>query len=516
MPRVTFSTVFVAALLAVMPGSGAAVGAEPPATEQERAIRKARESFAGAMASHGAGDRRTLAAMSELVAAYLDAEDYAAAAPLARDLLASLERSTPRNDAEIAAVTGDMAQVAVGEGRLEDAETLFRRAVALAEEAAGGAHRATGLALNNLGSFLHDVNRSQEAEPIVRRALRIRERTLGPSDPLTAQTLCTLGVIALSQEDMLLAEALLRQSLTIRERADPPARRSDLAESQVALARLLLSTGRAGEAEAILSEASDHCREAFGPMHLRTLVAMHLRADALAATARTTESDRVHRELIAAIESLAPPRPGLLAQALGDYGRHLLAAGEAARALEVHRRAVAVSRTERGDDGGATIPLRRLLAESLYANALIDEAIAEGRDIVAVVEAADPRSLDTGAALVSLAKYLLAADGAEEARPMIRRAIGMLDETSGPSGEPTLRALSLLAMSFVAADELAEAEKVVDEAMDRYRAEPDIRSTEAIGEVIGLRGFLLRKAGRVDEAEEAEAVARRIEADRRR
>ncbi len=99
---------------------------------------------------------------------------------------------------------------------------------------------------------------------------------------------------------------------------------------------------------------------------------------------------------------------------------------------------------------------------------------------------------------------------------MIRRAIGMLDETSGPSGEPTLRALSLLAMSFVAADELAEAEKVVDEAMERYGAEPDIRSTGAIGEVIGLRGFLLRKAGRVDEAEEAEAVARRIEADWRR
>lgn len=513
MPRVTFSTVFVAALLAAMPGSGAAVGAEPPATEQERAVRKARESFAGAMASHGAGDRRTLAAMSELVAAYLDAEDYAAAAPLARDLLDSLERSTPRNDAEIAAVTGDMAQVAAGEGRLEDAETLFRRAVAAAEEATGGAHRATGLALNNLGSFLHDQNRSQEAEPIVRRALRIRERTLGPSDPLTAQTLCTLGVIALSQEDMLLAESLLRQSLAIRERADPPARRSDLAESQVALARLLLSTGRAGEAESLVSEASDHCREAFGPLHLRTLVAMHLRADALAATARTAESDRVHRELIAAIESLAPPRPGLLAEALGDYGRHLLAAGEAARALEVHRRAVAVSRT---DGGGAPIPLRRLLAESLYASALIDEAIAEGRDIVAVVEAADPRSLDTGAALVSLAKYLLAADGAEEARPMIRRAIGILDETSGPSGEPTLKALSLLAMSFVATDELAEAEKVVDEAMDRYRAEPDIRSTEAIGEVIGLRGFLLRKAGRVDEAEEADAVVRRIEADRRR
>jgi len=516
MPRATLSMVLAVGLLAAMPGSGAAVPAESTVIEQDRSIQEARESFADATASHGAGDRRTLIAMSKLVSAYLDAEDYAAAAPLARELLSTLERATPRDDAEIAAATGDVAQVAEGEGRLEEAETLFRRSVALAEQATGGSHRATALALNNLGSFLNAVNRSQEAEPIMRRALHIRERTLGPSDPLTAQTLCTLGVIVFMQEDMLLAESLLRQSLAIRERMDPPARRSDLAESQVALARLLLATGRAEEANPLASEASVHYRGAFGPMHLPTQNAMHLWADTLAATGRTAESDRVHRDIIAAIESLSPPRPWLLAKALGERGRHLLAAGDAARALEVHRRAVAVSRKERGEDGDASIPLRRYLAESLYANALIDEAIAEGRGIVSVVEAADSRSLDTGAALVSLAKYLLAADGAEEARPLIRRAIGILEETSGRSGEPALKAMSLLAMSFIATDDLPEAEKVVDEAMDRYRAEPDIRSTEAIGEVIGLRGILLRKAGRVSEAEEAEAVVRQIEADRYR
>lgn len=516
MLRATSSMVLAAALLAASPGTGTTAPTESPLTDQERSIQHARESFAEATALHGAGDPRTLAAMSTLVSAYLDAEDYDAAAPLARDLLSMLERATPRNEADIAAITGDVAQVAAGEGRLEEAETLFSRSVALAERSTGGRHRVTALALNNLGSFLNAVGRSEEAEPIMRRALRIRERTLGPSDPLTAQTLCTLGVIEFMQEEILLAESLLRQSLAIRERMDPPARRSDLAESQVSLARLLLATGRADEASPLASEASVNCRGALGPTHLRTLNAMHLRADTLAATGRRAESDRVHRDIVAAIESLAPPRPRLLAKVLGDYGRHLLAAGDAARALEVHRRAVAVSRQEGGDDGDAPIPLRRYLAESLYANARIDEAIAEGRDIVSVVEAADARSLDTGAALVSLAKYLLAADGAEEARPLLRRAIGILEETSGTSGGPTLNAMTLLAMSFIATDDLQEAEKVVDEAMGRYRDEPDIRSTEAIGEVIGLRGFLLRKAGRVSEAEEAEAVVRQIEADRHR
>ncbi len=48
-----------------------------------------------------------------------------------------------------------------------------------------------------------------------------------------------------------------------------------------------------------------------------------------------------------------------------------------------------------------------------------------------------------------------------------RRAIGVLEETPGRSGEPTLKAMSLLTMSFIATDDLPEAEQVVDGAMDR-------------------------------------------------
>lgn len=67
-------------------------------------------------------------------------------------------------------------------------------------------------------------------------------------DLLAAQSLCTLGVIAVMREDMLVAKALLRQSLAVRMAATPPARRADVAESQLNLARLLFATGRAAEA----------------------------------------------------------------------------------------------------------------------------------------------------------------------------------------------------------------------------------------------------------------------------
>ncbi|MEN9666167.1 MAG: hypothetical protein RLZZ326_2530 [Planctomycetota bacterium] len=78
-----------------------------------------------------------------------------------------------------------------------------------------------------------------------------------------------------------------------------------------------------------------------------------------------------------------------------------------------------------------------------------------------------------------------------------------------------MQALYLLATSYVATDDLLAAERVVDDAMSRYQADPDLRSMKMLGNIIGLQGVILRKTGRSSEAEEAETIARQIEADQR-
>ena len=513
----TFKVLFLGAAVIVAGASETAVSSPPDGQESGNggAIEAAKGAVAAATESFGAEDPQTLEATSRLISAYLDSENQTAAAPLAKGLLAALERQTPRNDANISIVTGDVAQIKVFEGRFEEAEALFRRSLELAEKAGGENHVITALALNNLGAFLDEVDRSDEADPIMRRALHIRERALGPTDRLTLQSLFSLGVIAMKQQHMLLAEAIQRQGLAMRREANPPSLRSDIAESQTELAKLLLVTGRSTEAVKLASEAVDNYAASFGPKHIRTMMTMHLKADALAADGREVESDRLHRDLVAMIETLAPPQPELLANALGDYGRHLVHAGQPARAVEIHRRAVAISRAAHGEDQPDTVRLRRDLAESLYAHGEVAEAAKEGREIVAALERADGESVDTGAALVSLGKYLLGDDGSKEARPLLRRAVTILEKSSGQSGLPTMQALSLLATSYVATDDLQAAERVVDDAMSRYQADPDVRSMEMLGNIIGLRAVILRKTGRSSEAEEAETIARQIEADRR-
>jgi tetratricopeptide (TPR) repeat protein len=514
------TTIAVMLLAAVLLSSALGVAiaspAETHAGERGQAVETARRALDTATNAFGRHDPRTLQAASALVSAYLDVGDQAAAAPLARDLLVALEHAVPRNESAIALVTGDLAQIAQLDGRMDEAEKLYRRSLELAEKARGENHTDTAHALNNLGVFLKDTDRPHEAEPLMRRAVRIRERSLGPSNSLTGQSLCTLGVIAALQEDMLVAEALLRQSLAVRLAATPPASRADVAESQLALTRLLLTIGEVTEAQKLAAAAVDNYRASFGPHHLQTLMAMHAKAEAISATGWGAESDRLHRELVTAIEQFKPQQPDLLADALGDYGRHLVLSGQVTRGLELHRRAVALRQRQHGDHDRVTVKLRRYLAESLYLNGEAAAAVEEAHRIVAVLERDAPQSLDTGASLVSLAKYLLATGDTNAARGSLRRAVTILEKTSGRAGAPTLQALSLLATSHFAGDELAEAEKVVEDAMSRYRAEPDIRSTAAIGEIIRIHGMIMRRTGRLKEAEQAAAVVRQIEDDGRR
>ncbi|MEK7995788.1 MAG: tetratricopeptide repeat protein, partial [Planctomycetota bacterium] len=74
-----------------------------------------------------------------------------------------------------------------------EAEPLYRRALAIREEACGPEHPDTAASLNNLASLYYYQGRYGEAEPLYRRALDIREKTFGPEHPDTATSLNNLA-----------------------------------------------------------------------------------------------------------------------------------------------------------------------------------------------------------------------------------------------------------------------------------------------------------------------------------
>ena len=79
--------------------------------------------------------------------------------------------------------------------RPEEAEPLYRRALAIDEASLGPDHYEVATDLNNLALALKDTNHLREAEPYFRRAWHIYEASLGPKHPLVAGVLYNLATL---------------------------------------------------------------------------------------------------------------------------------------------------------------------------------------------------------------------------------------------------------------------------------------------------------------------------------
>ncbi len=74
----------------------------------------------------------------------------------------------------------NQVQALYAQGRFAEAEPLFKRALAIREEALGPEHPAVAINLNNLALLYWSQGKYAEAEPLYKRSLAILEKALGP------------------------------------------------------------------------------------------------------------------------------------------------------------------------------------------------------------------------------------------------------------------------------------------------------------------------------------------------
>lgn len=84
---------------------------------------------------------------------------------------------------ELATALADLAGMLRDTNQMEDAEILFRRALALNENQLGPNHPAVGTDLQNLADLLADTSRTEEARNLQGRAIEILAKTLPPQHP---------------------------------------------------------------------------------------------------------------------------------------------------------------------------------------------------------------------------------------------------------------------------------------------------------------------------------------------
>ncbi|KAH6658642.1 hypothetical protein BKA67DRAFT_591492 [Truncatella angustata] len=156
------------------------------------------------------------------------------------------------------------------QGKMQEAEEMYLRALRGHEKAWGPDHTSTLVTVNNLGNLYSDQGKMQEAEEMYLRALREKEKAWGPDHTSTLDTVNNLGNLYKAQGKMQEAEEMYLRALREKEKAWGPDHTSTL-DTVNNLGNLYSDQGKMQEAEEMYLRALRGHEKAWGPDHTSTL-----------------------------------------------------------------------------------------------------------------------------------------------------------------------------------------------------------------------------------------------------
>ncbi|KAI4152241.1 MAG: hypothetical protein LQ340_003034 [Diploschistes diacapsis] len=181
--------------------------------------------------------------------------------------------STPIEDikSDLAVLANHVGWYLNLDGKYEEAEAMYRRALEAREKVLGPEHPDTLTSANNLGSVLESQGKYEKAEAMYRRDLLGSEKVLGPEHPSTLISANNLGSVLESQGKYEEAEAMHRRDLLGSEKVLGPEHPSTLM-SVNNLELVLRRRGKYKEAEAMHRRALEGYEKVLGPEHPHTLI----------------------------------------------------------------------------------------------------------------------------------------------------------------------------------------------------------------------------------------------------
>jgi tetratricopeptide (TPR) repeat protein len=265
-----------------------------------------------------------------------------------------------------------LAVVLRREGKLDEAEAIFREALQVDNRQGRTDDPDRVLPLSYLAALLMQQGRVAEAEPLQREALRIAQATLPPDHPELA--FATTGMASVLQQTGKLEEAeqLYRQAVTMLRSAGP-SQSDDLAETLISVGKILKMRGRPDEAEPIFREALDIKRKVFSADHTQTAIATSLLASVLGRPDQQAEADALYRQAFRVFRQSPEPDP-MLRMSLLNYSEIPLKQGRFGDAETEVREALELAVRQ----GAAPIELAAARSRLAYVlakgNAKLDEA----------------------------------------------------------------------------------------------------------------------------------------------
>src|SRR5262249_27427266 len=141
------------------------------------------------------------------------------------------------------------------QGKLDQAEPLLRRALAIREEALGAGHPDVATSLEALGWLSARQGKVAEAEPLLQRAISTYEAALGGDHPDVARCCAKMAHACCAQGKNAEAESCCKQAIAIYEKSPQVADPANYARALQEYAKVLRNTNRASEAEKVEARA---------------------------------------------------------------------------------------------------------------------------------------------------------------------------------------------------------------------------------------------------------------------
>jgi len=211
--------------------------------------------------------------------------------------LAGYERVLGVDDPSTLISVNNLGMLLQNQGKLEEAETLLQRALEATERVLGVNHLLTLISVNNFAELLKDQGKLEEAEPLYRRALEGRERVLGVDHPDTLFSVSSLGGLLQNQGKLEEAEVLSRRALEVRERVlgvDHP----DTLISVNNVAGLLRAQGKLEEAEPLYHRVLEGSERVLGVDHPNTLTSVSNLGNLLQDQGRLEEAETLYQRAL--------------------------------------------------------------------------------------------------------------------------------------------------------------------------------------------------------------------------
>jgi tetratricopeptide (TPR) repeat protein len=376
-----------------------------------------------------AGMANTLASLAD-VETNLSHDDKAIA--LSQQAIAGYRQRFGGNDERIAL---RLAQISTDYWELDNtgqSEAYEREALALSSRLVGRHDPRTLTMIGDFGTILGLEGKTLEAEPYYREYLDAAQALSPPNLPAVGDGLLWLGVNHYRLGRFGEAEEELRRCLALRLQAyagEHPA----TAQTQAALALILLSRGKVSEALDLSNEAVDADQKLFGPTHRETAYAEDALGLALLAGGRTLEAHQAFDSDLKARIPVFPPTHIQIARTWMFLAMADLARDEMAAAAEECRKGLDILDRAYGKNAHPQqAELDAVMIEILTAQRQYKQAEEFGAPSEASFRRSLPRGNPRLAAIESALGWALLGEGKfDQAARLLREALAIDEQTYG-------------------------------------------------------------------------------------